>query len=653
LNVRASGILSLCAVILTTAVLSIPVAGVLGIVGDTGAAEEEETVLRIGFMQTIDSLNPMIGLSDAAYVFYGLVYDALHSVGNDFETVGNLATNWMAVPETDPELQASGEPYGSVWEFDITHNAKWHNGELLSADDIVYTVNLNCQNYEAMWAYQPYAYFMKRADKVDEDTVRIHFYDRDTGESIPSAYAGLVCIPMLPAHMLQQLNAYDIAFNWSGVFEDSPPIVGSGPFMATDRIYQDWLDGDYVTLLKNPEYHWAIDKGLEIQFDKLMLYFYDEATAMRLALERGELDIAQFPPHEYRTIEDEIESGELKNITAFAGLKCTQYWTEIGINQATGGPNPSRLDPAIRHAMAMATNKDYIIDNYYFGYADEGTTLISPVNTQWHYEPTSAELFPYDLAAADALLNASGYLDVDEDGIRECTDASLAVIEGWVSEGTKLVYDMLIRREFPEERDIAMYLDQEWRKIGIDISYRVMSEASLSTIAYSYAYDTLIWYWSADPDPNFMLFCQSRVSYNGWSDNYYTNPLYEENYSASVSELNEAQRKIYTDNCQRISYEDAAYIILAYPYQTYAWRTDTFEGWGDWQNDPCRSVDAFWTGNPLYFDLVPTGIKPPNGEPPWLLIAIAAGVVVAVVAAVVVATKMRKKGGEGESSLGD
>jgi len=38
---------------------------------------------------------------------------------------------------------------------------------------------------------------------------------------------------------------------------------------------------------------------------------------------------------------------------------------------------------------------------------------------------------------------------------------------------------------------------------------------------------------------------------------------------------------------------------------TFAWRTDTFTGWGDWASNPGRRISAYWCGNQLYFDLVP------------------------------------------------
>ena len=60
----------------------------------TSESASGESVLRLGFLQQIDSLNPYVGLNDVSYVFYGLVYDALTCVGNDLETLPNLAKSW-------------------------------------------------------------------------------------------------------------------------------------------------------------------------------------------------------------------------------------------------------------------------------------------------------------------------------------------------------------------------------------------------------------------------------------------------------------------------------------------------------------------------------------------------------------------------------
>ncbi|MCJ7489566.1 MAG: ABC transporter substrate-binding protein [Thermoplasmata archaeon] len=614
--------------------IAIPIAAVTDtFIGKADAASDGGT-LRMGYLQKVDSLNPNVGLVDAAYVFYGLVYDTIQCVDKDLNIVGNIVLN-STVDETY-------EPYGSVWEMDVTPHATWHDGEKVRVEDVVITINVMANNFLQMWAYQPYAYYMDYAEKVDSDTLRVHFYDRGSDEQDPmaAAYARMICIPVFPKHIVEDMPIADFGFNWIGATEgQDPPLVGSGPFMATENIVEEFTTGDKITLLRNPNYHWKAEKGLELDFDKLEMIFFNDAYAMALALEGGELDIAQFPPSEYLAIKDKVENGELEDIEVYDGPKCTQYWTEVAVCMSTGGPNPSRLDPVIRQAMAHATDKTYIVNNHYLGLADEGTTLIPPVNEQWHYEPTADEIYEFDLDVADALLEDGGYRYIDDSGVRAATADSYAVQIGLVPEGTKLKYEMAIRQEYPEERQIAIFLQEQWGEVGIEIEYDIMTEAALGVLVYSYEYDTMLWYWSADVDPMYQLYCQTAASFGGWNDNMYSTPSYEENFTASVKEFDQEKRMVNVDNMQRTHYLDAYYFILAYVYQTFAWRTDNFIGWGDWDAHPGLSADHFWSGAPLYFELEYIGGPPP--EVPWL--AIGAGMAV-VVAAAVAAVVLKKRG---------
>ena len=623
--------------------LTIPIATVTDtVIGRADAAPE--SVLRIGFMQKVDSMNPNVGLVDPAYVFYGLVYDTPNCVDEDLNIIGNLCKDGGWYVDEDYE------PYGSAWIMEFTEHAYWHDGERFTADDAVFTINLNANNYTTMWAYQPYAYYMDYAEKVDEYTIRVHYYDRLTGEPMPAAYARMICIPMLPEHMLRDMSATDISFNWEGVFDDStPPIVGTGQFMATDDIYSEFLQGDKLTLVRNPNYHWVKERGVEVQFDQLELHFYDDSTAMAIALEIGDVDVAQFPPHDYITLRNKVNDNQLENVVAHNSPKCTQYWSEANWNMNTAGPNPARLDPIVRQACAMATDLDFINDNYYLGLGEPGTTLIPPVNEEWHYEPTEAELYHYNIDAANELLEDGGYLYIDGSDTRLCTADSWAYQAGLVPENFPLSFHIALRQEAPEEKDIVIYMQSEWEKIGVGTDYTIMTEAALGAYTYGYAYDITIWYWSADVDPMYMLFCQSKVSWNGWSDNMYYNPDYEENFTKSVQEFDVEKRREYVHNCQKIHYKDAVYIVINYVDQTYAWRTDTFDGWGDWEAHPGRSVDNFWTANPLYFDLVPRDVE--EDEVPWP--AISAGIVVMVIAAAAVIVLKRKGGGRKEAKEGD
>ena len=267
----------------------------------------------------------------------------------------------------------------------------------------------------------------------------------------------------------------------------------------------------------------------------------------------------------------------------------------------------------------------------------------------WHYEPTADEKFVYDLDAAADMLDDAGYrYPFDGADLRVATADSLAVKEGWVISGTELSYHMFIRREYPEEALIAQYLKETWAQIGVEIDYDVVDESYMGTEVYSYEYDTCIWYWSADIDPNYMLFCQSQLAWSGWSDNKYYNETYEENYLASVSAMDYEDRKEYVDNCQRVHYRDAAFIIMAAPFQTYVWRTDSFEGWGDWDASPGMSMDNFWTGNPLFFDL--TSISDRTTGVDIMGILMLGAVVGAVVVVAVAVWWLKRRGKKGKAS---
>jgi peptide/nickel transport system substrate-binding protein len=560
---------------------------------DSAAFFGPESVLRIGFMENVDSLNPFIGFTDVSRLFYSLIYDSLTTVDEDLNPAPDLALE--AYP-----VAVGGGPFGSVWQYDLTTHAVWTDGVPLTADDVAYTINLNAGNYSTLWAYQPYTFFIEYAEKVDDYTVRVWFTDS-------CAYGDHLSIPILPKHKMESMSAGEIAFSWTGIHSgEDPPIVGSGAFMATSTAYEDWLDGDMLTLVRNPSSHWGSEYGKSVHFDKLEFLFFMDATAMSIALKTGQIDAASFPPLAYRALENEVEAGELDEVTLFTSPKVSQFWTHIGFCMAATddpGYNNAKLDIDVRRAMALSVNKTYIAEQFYIGLAEEGSTIVPPANAFWHYEVNESEEFMYDLVTGAQVLEDAGYIDTDSDGIRECTAGSWTVQEGYEVAGTPLSFQLIVRHEYPEEKDIAMYLQSEWGEIGVAVDIIVVDKDIAMTIVYSYNYDMYLGSWSGDVDPNRQLFSLSPIAIAGWNDNCWVNASYAANYDASLIALDSETRRDYVWNCQRIHYLDVPNIVLAYTNQTWAWRTDRFSGWGDWDAHPGRSIDNFWGGNQLYFDL--------------------------------------------------
>lgn len=602
-------ILALAAALLAALAIALPSMAIVGIFDHETPPSPQETVLRIGFLDKVDSLNPFLGLKGAAEYYYGLVYDGLMAYDENLDVTANLAVNWRTVQDSDPAMVTSGEPYGSVWEYDLSPNARWHDGTPFTAEDVVWNLNLNCMgaNYTDMWKYQPYTYFMKFAEKVDSDTVRVHFFDRESGEPTAVAYGDFLPIFMLPRHRLENQTTSYISFQWPGYFTDSdPPIIGTGPFRASPDITTEFQLGDHLTLVRNEDYHWLADRGDDSAIDKIVLYFFDDSTAMALALEQYQLDVAKFPPDIYDSIAKDVASGEKRRIVTMSTLGSTQYSTSVVFNLNQLGPNNWRLDSEARLALAQATNKTKIVQDYYVGLGGEGASIVTPLADEWYWKPSLEETILYNLDTARATLEAAGYVDTDGDDIRECTASSAAVQNSWALVGEELDLDMYVRMEHPEEKEIARYLETEWAKIGIDVTLTVMLEDVIARQCYGCGYydpDVLLWDWNTPIDPNYILFVHSNKALAGFSDTWYSSVAFNENYTASVNELHSTIRQTYVANCQRIAYQELPRIVIAYPYSNYAWRTDEWLGWGNWSQCPGLGIGQSGTANMLLFNL--------------------------------------------------
>jgi peptide/nickel transport system substrate-binding protein len=624
--------------IAVAAVLLLSAMAVLLIVLRDDFESEPVGMLTIGVMENIDSLSPFVGQSLTSMIVYGLLYDCLQGVGEGMDTEGNLATSWT--------IDGDYEPYGSAWQYNLTENARWHDGEPFDAYDVAFTLNLHAKDYSSVWSHRPYAYFINHTEVVDSSTVRVHFYGRITEESMPVAFADSLLIPIMPRHMLENMTATEIGFSWTGVFEGhDPPIVGTGPFMAAEDVFDEFNQGDGLTLVRNPDYHRAVDRGEEISFEKISIECFDDATALSLALEHGDVDVAAFPPSVFSTLSSKVESGQLELIHAFNGPSCAQRQLlltfSMNVDMFGGVPNPLICDPAIRKALSMATDKSLVIDEYYLGYADEGSSLIPPSSEEWHCEISSP--LEFDHVAAAELLEEHGYrYTAESPDVRVATSDSLSVAKGWVEENASLTFRIVLMPDEYDLKDVVESWVLDWSEIGVAIDLTSYpgpiiplapppSDLSVSKVATNH------------PDPNYVLYSQSSCAINGWNLCGYTNATYDQHYMGSVQQLDVELRRESVKECQRTHYIDAGAVVIAYPQQTYAWRTDSFTGWGNWSENPGRSLDAFWGGNQLYFDLECVTSSYDSGAV-LSMIAVAGGAVAAIVVDATVARRPKPVG---------
>ncbi len=574
--------------------------------GPLAAAAIPPVVLRYGFLQAVDSLNPFRGLSDSSLELYGLMYDYLFSFDQDGNYVPNIA------------LQATCDAVCMNWTYQIRQGVHWNdpqnptnNGEL-TAKDVNFTINYDIQDLVRLWKYEPY---------VDRIVQCPTGQTTGCGAVITSPWNVTVYFdrPYVPGRALfvpiiNQTQWQGISATAAESTYTNPDPIGTGPFIADPNIYTEWQNGQPLHLTGNASYHGGAPHLTDVYFQQ-----YSDENSLVAALEANPpaVDLAKFTPYGYNAV------GGQPYIARQEGLTSTQYSNEVGITQldslaADTALNPARFDLHVRQALAMATNKDDILQSIYLGAGMRGSSIMSPITPQWWLDPTTVPglNLTFSIQAANALLNRSGYTGwtggTFGSGIRfnpnpinvfVQTNAAPSGTTKTIPAGTQLTFTMAVRQEFVQEQDTANYLKSEWARIGVNIVYKVELESALTVDVYRGNVEMYIWYRSGDPDPNHLLSFESGYTLGSFNDNYWDNSSYNANYTDQLSSFDSTQRQAEVRAAEAVHYNSSVYIIYIYPYGEWAYRTDTLSGWGDWNAHPYRQVNAFWGANPLFLEL--------------------------------------------------
>jgi peptide/nickel transport system substrate-binding protein len=225
-------------------------------------------------------------------------------------------------------------------------------------------------------------------------------------------------------------------------------------------------------------------------------------------------------------------------------------------------------DSKVRQALAYATNKQELIDIVLLGMGAAGRTIIPDSLLPWYND--AIQDHPFDLAAANQMLDDAGYKDANGDGVRDMPDGKNPLI---------------FRLNYPEDSTVAPrlaeLLSQTWQQAGVKVEISAMDPDALSSACCpSYDYDVLVWGWGSDPDPSFLLSVMTSESIpSGMNETGYSSTAYDELYNQQLVEVDPALRKDIVWRMQQKVFDDTVYIVPFYAKAVQAFRTDTFRGW--------------------------------------------------------------------------
>ncbi|MEM4264608.1 MAG: ABC transporter substrate-binding protein [Thermoplasmata archaeon] len=625
--------------------------------------------LSIGLPGNIFFLNPYWAVDDNDLFTISLIYDRLTTIDEDLKVSPNLAKSWWyldgetaAATGTYFETlvhhkNATDWPLGSIWEYNLTESAYWRDGILFTADDVLFTINMQIGPlFATYWSYQQCTRWIDHVEKVNDFKVRIFFCDYGSKTPVPVAFGDVIDIPMMPKHAFEGKPYSYIAQEWDGF-----PAIGTGPFYP----YNLSSDGA-LTLLKNRYYNFTeggVRKGLgaaygrSVDIDKLVIRFFgQDLDAIESAARQGKLDVCTL---DYSTFSQwKAESTLPAYMLLQAGLTPYSYSKEIAINDyhnIGSGYQSSmlRLDPAVQRACALSTNKEYIKDVVYRGFAEIGYGLTTPVTPQWFWEPDDTpstfnvygavynstsgkyelsdvvysytkpmnEVMEYDIAEANRILDAAGYVWANESGmiVRKAGPIAAQRMEamGFGNASSflnkTLVFEHVVQADIYEDRMTGDFLVGEWEKIGVWISsdggpthaISLVNTATWNQLVYSYYYDTTQTYLSGDIDPNYLCYAPTSYALYGWNEFGTERADYDALYMKTVTTLNPTERKHWVDECQKWIYLSGCIMVTVYPMTCFAMNNQTWEGWGNWTEHPGT---CFWNtrcASPLWFNLTP------------------------------------------------
>lgn len=418
---------------------------------------------------------------------------------------------------------------GLVISFDLRRDVTFSDGEPLTSEDVLFTLDM-IRNPEIN-APQLVPYYQPVESAVAEGPYRVVFTLNEPYFQALSITGGM---EILAKHYYEKFTPEE--FNAS-----TGLLFGSGPYkLPMDP--EAWRPGSgQVELVRNEEY-W----GPRPTFDRLQWQEITEQTAQLVSMRNGEIDRYGVQPENYERLKDD------ENLNATADLyeynAVTAGYRYVGWNQLKDGRPTPFADVRVRRAMTMLLNRQEMADQLMAGLATVATGPFNPLSRQYDPQVTA---IGYDPEAGKQLLADAGYADRDGDGVLE--DA----------EGRPFRFSLIYPSGIANYQQMAQYLKDAYARAGVTMELDPTEFNTMLQRIDDRNFDAITLGWSSgiESDPK-QIFHSDMIADGGNNYVTYRNEELDAAIDAARMTVDEDERFALWHKVHRILQEDQPYTFL-------------------------------------------------------------------------------------------
>jgi peptide/nickel transport system substrate-binding protein len=297
--------------------------------------------------------------------------------------------------------------------------------------------------------------------------------------------------------------------------------IGSGPFRFVSQS-QD----EEVIVEGNPDYFRGAPQIARIRFRVV-----PDAVVRALELRKGSADL-------------EMSSLSPDLIPVLARQPALAVTQRPGTNFGYLGFNledPILAKREVRQALAFATDREALIRYLLHGEARIASGILPP--NHWAYEPNVAQ-YALDPAHAEKILEAAGF-PRKQNGTR---------------------FHLTLKTSTEEQaRLLGAVLQEQWRRVGVDLELRPLELATLLSDAARGNFQLTYSRWvgaNNDPDVFEFVFSSKRFPPDGANRGHYRNPRIDALVDQIRTETDREKRRALCSEVQKILAEDLPYLPL-------------------------------------------------------------------------------------------